>query len=145
MHRNKPGILGALGPGIVIAATGVGAGDLVAAAVCGAVFGTRVLWAVLAGALLKFVLNEGLARWQLATGSTLLEGCVAHFGRPVQWLFLAYLLIWSYFVASALMSACGATACRQRTGRTPKEFTELVLRVASRANLDRRRSLPCQS
>ncbi len=28
MHRNKPGILGALGPGIVIAATGVGAGAL---------------------------------------------------------------------------------------------------------------------
>ena len=55
-------------------------------------------------------MNEGLARWQLATGSTLLEGAVAHLGRPAQWLLLGYLLIWRFFVGSALMSACGVTA-----------------------------------
>jgi Mn2+/Fe2+ NRAMP family transporter len=110
MHRNKPGILGALGPGIVIAATGVGAGDLVAAAVCGAVFGTRVLWAVLAGALLKFVLNEGLARWQLATGTTLLEGWDRRLPRLFFLGFLTYLFLWSFVVAGALMAACGMAA-----------------------------------
>jgi len=68
-----------------------------------------VLWAALAGAFLKFVVNEGLARWQLATGTTLLEGVVRHFGRPAGWLFLAYLVFWTFFVASALMSACGVT------------------------------------
>ncbi len=34
--------------------------------------------------------------------------------------------------------------CSQRTGTTPKMFTELILRVATRANLDRGRSLPSQ-
>jgi Mn2+/Fe2+ NRAMP family transporter len=61
------------------------------------------------GAFLKYVVNEGLARWQLATGNTLIEGAVDKFGRVFGWLFLPYLLIWSFFVASALMSACGVT------------------------------------
>ncbi len=69
-----------------------------------------MLWAVVVGALMKFVLNEGLTRWQLATGTTLMEGCVAHLGKPASWLFLAYLLVWSFFVAAALMSAVGVTA-----------------------------------
>lgn len=98
-----------LGPGILVAATGVGAGDLATASFTGAHLGMVVLWAVVLGAFLKFVLNEGLSRWQLATGSTLVEGCVEHLGRPVRWLFLAYLLVWSFLVAAALMSAIGVT------------------------------------
>ncbi|MBT5169060.1 MAG: Nramp family divalent metal transporter, partial [Opitutales bacterium] len=57
-----------LGPGFIVAATGVGAGDLIAAAVAGQRFGLAVLWVVLLGALFKAVLNEGVSRWQLATG-----------------------------------------------------------------------------
>jgi Mn2+/Fe2+ NRAMP family transporter len=68
-----------------------------------------VLWAVLVGAFLKFVVTEGLARWQLATGETLIEGAVARLGPIVVWLFLPYLLLWSFFVAAAQMSACGVT------------------------------------
>ena len=52
-----------LGPGIVIAATGLGAGDLIAASVAGAKYGVAILWAAVLGAILKFTLNEGLARW----------------------------------------------------------------------------------
>lgn len=107
MTAAKHNPLRALGPGILVAATGVGAGDLATGAFAGGKLGLAVLWAVLVGAGLKFVLNEGLARWQLATGTTLLEGCVLHLGRFVQWLFLAYLLVWSYFVSAALMGACG--------------------------------------
>lgn len=73
-----------LGPGLLVAATGVGAGDL-AAAFAGSGLGTAVLWAVLVGAFVKFVVTEGLARWQLATGETLLEGAVLHIGRPFRW------------------------------------------------------------
>lgn len=96
-----------LGPGVAIAATGVGAGDLVAAAVAGSRFGLALLWSVLVGALLKLALNEGLARWQLATGTTLLEGWVERLGRPAALLFGAYLVAWSLFVGAALISACG--------------------------------------
>jgi Mn2+/Fe2+ NRAMP family transporter len=102
-------IISIIGPGLLVAATGIGAGDLATASFAGSRLGTTVLWAALAGAFLKFVANEGLARWQLATGTTLLEGVVRHFGRLTGWFFLAYLVFWTFFVASALMSACGVT------------------------------------
>ncbi|UCE04141.1 MAG: Nramp family divalent metal transporter [Candidatus Latescibacterota bacterium] len=95
---------------MVVAATGVGAGDLVAAAKSGATYGLPLLWTALLGALLKFSLAEGIARWQLATGSTILEGWGQFVGAGVRVLFLIYLLIWSFVVAAALMSACGMAA-----------------------------------
>jgi Mn2+/Fe2+ NRAMP family transporter len=107
--RSKPAILSLIGPGLLVAATGVGAGDLATASFAGSQLGTAILWAVVVGAFLKFALTEGLARWQLATGETLLEGAVHRLGRGVGWLFLPYLLLWSFFVGSALMSACGVT------------------------------------
>lgn len=98
-----------IGPGLLVAATGIGAGDLATAGFAGSYLGTAILWAVVVGALLKFVITEGLARWQLATGTTLLEGVVTRMGKPAGWVFMAYLLLWSFFVGSALMSACGVT------------------------------------
>jgi len=83
-----PGYLRDIGPGLVIAATGLGAGDIIAASVAGAKYGTTLLWAALAGALMKFALNEGLARWQLATGTTLLEGWVQRLPRFLSLYFL---------------------------------------------------------
>jgi Mn2+/Fe2+ NRAMP family transporter len=107
--KQNAGLWAALGPGLLVAATGIGAGDLATASFTGSILGTAVLWAAVAGAFMKYVVTEGLARWQLATGDTLLEGLVRRIGRPVGWLFLPYLIIWSFFVASALMSACGVT------------------------------------
>ncbi|MEX2174033.1 MAG: Nramp family divalent metal transporter [Pirellulaceae bacterium] len=102
--------LAIIGPGLVVAATGVGAGDLATGAFTGSKLGVAILWAVVLGAVLKFAVNEGLARWQLVTGETLLEGVARHLGRWAIALFLAYLVFWSYFVASILMSACGSAA-----------------------------------
>jgi len=99
-----------LGPGFVVAATGVGAGDLIAAAVAGRRFGLAVLWVVVLGAFFKWVLNEGVSRWQLSTGTTLIEGWTERLPRWVAWYFLAYLLLWSFLVAAALSSACGVAA-----------------------------------
>ena len=109
-NGKRLGLLGVIGPGLIVAATGVGAGDLATGAFTGNQLGVAVLWAVVLGAFIKFVLNEGLARWQLATGRTVLEGAVRHLGWPVRYIFLAYLLLWSYFVGSALISACGVAA-----------------------------------
>lgn len=99
-----------IGPGIMIAATGVGAGDLIAAAVAGTKFGTSLMWAAVLGALLKYTVNEGLARWQLATGSTLAEGWINHLPKWINYYFLAYLMLWSFVVAGALMGATGIAA-----------------------------------
>jgi Mn2+/Fe2+ NRAMP family transporter len=85
----------------------VGAGDLLAAMVAGADFGTLLLWVVVVGASLKFALNEGVARWQLATDTTLIEGWCRHLGRLFLGYFLVYLVVWSFIVAGGLMSACG--------------------------------------
>jgi Mn2+/Fe2+ NRAMP family transporter len=98
-----------IGPGLLVAATGVGTGDLATAGFAGSLLGVAILWVVVLGAFLKFVLNEGLARWQLATGQTLLEGAITRLGPVVTIVFLVYLLPWSFFVGAALMSACGVT------------------------------------
>jgi len=100
----------ALGPGFVVAATGVGAGDLIAASVAGRRFGLAVLWVVVLGALCKGVLNDGIARWQLATGTSLIAGWTRHLPRAVAWYFLAFLVLWGALVAAALTAACGVAA-----------------------------------
>ncbi|MCG8669499.1 MAG: Nramp family divalent metal transporter [Pseudomonadales bacterium] len=106
----KTPIWKSIGPGFVIAATGLGAGDLIAATVAGVKFSTALLWAVLLGALLKGALNEGLARWQLQTGTTLLEGWIDRLPSWIKVYFGAYLILWSFLVSAALMAACGLAA-----------------------------------
>ncbi len=107
--KAAPSLLAIIMPGFLVAATGVGAGDLATASFTGSQLGVAILWAVVVGGLLKFVLTEGLARWQLATGQTLLEGVALRLGKVTGLFFLPYLLLWSFFVGSALISACGIT------------------------------------
>lgn len=94
-------------PGILLAATGVGAGDLLTSTLAGSEVGLAVLWAVPVGALLKWALTEGLARWQLATGTTLLEGWCWKLGGWIRWVFLVYLVLFTLIVGRALITACG--------------------------------------
>jgi len=100
-------IVSILGPGLLVAATGVGAGDLATAAFTGLNVGTVVLWSILVGAAIKFILNDELARYQVKTGDTLLEGMLDKSAGIFRWLWLVYFVLWSYMVAVALMSACG--------------------------------------
>ncbi|MDA2937896.1 hypothetical protein MYX75_06500 [Acidobacteria bacterium AH-259-A15] len=87
-EKPRPNLLTIIGPGILVAATGVGAGDLATGAIVGGKLGVAILWAVIVGAFLKFVLTEGLVRWQLVTGDIVLEGCAHHFGGWALWTFL---------------------------------------------------------
>jgi Mn2+/Fe2+ NRAMP family transporter len=99
--------LRSLGPGLVLAAAGIGAGDVVVASVTGIRFGATLLWAVVFTVALKFVLTEALARWQLATGETITRAWVTRFPRWVALGFGAYLLFWTFMVGASLSSACG--------------------------------------
>jgi Mn2+/Fe2+ NRAMP family transporter len=95
------------GPGLVVAATGIGSGDVVSATVGGANYGVVLLWAIAIGAFFKFVLNEGIARWQLATGTTVLEGWAEHLPAWVKVYFGLYLVFWTVAVSAALTNATG--------------------------------------
>lgn len=103
----SPSRLSAIGPAILLTATSVGAGDILTGSLAGAEGGTAVLWAVLAGVILKWTLTEGIARWQMATGTTLLEGWISRFGKWIQWVFGGYLLLFSLVTGGMLSSACG--------------------------------------
>jgi len=95
------------GPGLIVAATGIGSGDVIAATVGGARYGVVLLWAIALGAFFKFVLSEGIARWQLATGLTALEGWATHLPAWVKYYFAAYLVLWTFAVSAALTNATG--------------------------------------
>ncbi len=77
------------------------------ATLAGSEAGLAVIWAAVLGVVLKWTLGEGLTRWQLATGTTLLEGWNNRLGAPMRWLFFIYLVPWSLVVGGALVSACG--------------------------------------
>jgi len=95
-----------VGPGLLAAATGVGAGDLVATMVAGARFGTVLLWAAVLGTILKLALAEGVGRWHLASGSTLLDGW-RRLGYWATAFFGIYIVIWGLAYGATAMSAVG--------------------------------------
>src|SRR4029434_10042391 len=84
-----------IGPGLIVAATGIGAGDIVSATVGGANLGLAILWTVALAAFLKGFLSEGVARWQLATGTTAIEGWALHLPWWVKTYFGIYLVFWT--------------------------------------------------
>ena len=93
-----------VGPGIVVAATGVGAGDLVATLVAGARYGYALLWAAVIGCILKIALAEATGRYHLATGSTMLAGWRS-LGRWTGWYFGTYIILWGFVYGGTAMSA----------------------------------------
>src|SRR5690625_3020171 len=93
-----------IGPGVMAAATGVGAGDLVATLVAGSKYGYTLFWAVVIGTVFKLALGEGVGRWHLASGRTMLSGwrtlgrwAVAYFG--------IYIVVWGFVYGATGMSA----------------------------------------
>ena len=105
------------GPGLIVAAAGIGSGDVVSATVGGAKYGVLLLWGVALGAFFKFVLTEGIARWQLATGKTVVEGWAEYLPAWVNIYFGAYLVVWTVAVSAALTNATGLGIANLSGGR----------------------------
>jgi Mn2+/Fe2+ NRAMP family transporter len=93
-----------VGPGLLVAATGVGAGDLVATLVAGTSYGYALLWAIVVGVLMKIVLVEGAGRYTVATGRTIFEGWRS-LGRWTTWYFGPYIIIWGFVYGASAMSS----------------------------------------
>ncbi len=81
-----------------------------------------LLWAIAAGAFFKFVLQEGIARWQLATGKTALEGWADHLPSWVKWYFLVYLVLWTVAVSASLTNATGLGIANLTGGAIPQSW-----------------------
>ncbi|MEU6644980.1 Nramp family divalent metal transporter [Saccharomonospora sp. NPDC046836] len=93
-----------VGPGMMAAATGVGAGDLVATMVAGSRYGYTLLWAVIVGTIFKVALAEAVGRWHLTSGQTILAGWRS-LGKTVLVYFGAYAVVWGFVYGATAMSA----------------------------------------
>jgi Mn2+/Fe2+ NRAMP family transporter len=122
MNTTRTGTMGWLGPGVIMAASGIGASDVLTATIGGATYGVQLLWAVVVGAFFKFVLSEGMARWQLATGTTMLEGWAHHLPRWILFGFAGYVVLWAVAVSGALITGCGLAIEHLTGGAVPHSW-----------------------
>ncbi len=68
------GILRYLGPGLIIAGSVVGSGELIATTKTGAEAGFWLLWLILIGCVIKVFVQVELGRYTLVTGQTTMDG-----------------------------------------------------------------------
>lgn len=69
-----PGILSKLGPGLIIAASIVGSGELIATTKTGAEAGFTLLWLVILGCVIKVFAQIEIGRYTLSEGRTAIDG-----------------------------------------------------------------------
>ncbi|GAA2033717.1 Nramp family divalent metal transporter [Pseudokineococcus marinus] len=100
----RPPSLRRVGPGIVVAATGVGAGDLVATLIAGAELGYVLLWAAVVGCVVKIALAEATGRFHLATGTTIIQGWRS-LTRWATGYFGVYVVVWGFVYGATAMTA----------------------------------------
>ncbi len=132
-HQPAASVVRLIGPGLLVAAAGIGAGDIVSATMAGSSHGLALLWVVALAAVLKGVLNEGIARWQLATGTTAIEGWSEHLPRWVRVYFACYLVVWTVSVSAALTSACGLGIANLTGGVVPRSWGAVAHSLAGGA------------
>lgn len=87
-----------------MAATGVGAGDLVSTMVAGSGYGYTLLWAAVLGCVIKIALAEATGRWHLATESTIFSGW-ASLGWWTAVYFGIYAVIFAFVYGAAATQA----------------------------------------
>jgi Mn2+/Fe2+ NRAMP family transporter len=119
-----------IGPGLLVAAAGIGAGDIVSSTMAASAHGLQLLWVVALTAFLKSFLNEGIARWQLATDTTAIEGWTAHLPWWVRVYFAFYLVIWTISVSAALTSASGLGIATLTSGAVPRSWGAVAHSIA---------------
>ncbi|MGW0707392.1 Nramp family divalent metal transporter [Streptomyces sp. NPDC002643] len=92
-----------LGPGLVLAAASVGAGDMVSSLAGAAGYGMALMWAIVIGVVLKCALTEAVGRLYMATGQTVIMS-LRSVGRPLPLLFIAFVLVIGLLYGAALSS-----------------------------------------
>jgi Mn2+/Fe2+ NRAMP family transporter len=100
-----------IGPGLIIAATVVGSGELVATTVLGAESGYTLLWLILLSCAVKVVVQHEVGRYAIGTGETTLEAFDRVPGPRlrVNWLIWMWLVMVSslFFSIGGMLGALG--------------------------------------
>ena len=125
-----------IGPGLVVAATGVGAADLVATLIAGSKYGYLLLWCAVVGCVMKIVLVEGAGRYSLATGRTIFEGWRS-LGIWTTWYFAPYIVVWGFVYGAAAMAGTGLALLRLVRGDLGHLVGHLLRPDRARAGLER--------
>ena len=101
-----------LGPGLVMAATAIGASHLVLAPTAGAAYGWSLLWLMTFSHLYKYPAFEFGPRYAVATGTSLVEGYarVPGPGGWALWVFLVGTVVQGVTVLAGVLSVAAAVA-----------------------------------
>jgi len=97
--RSLPGILRRIGPGMILSASIVGSGELIATTTLGAKVGYVALWVILLSCIIKPAVQSELGRFVIATGRTGGEGLNLVPGprfRGLSW------VVWAWGLMTAL-------------------------------------------
>ncbi|WP_304235842.1 Nramp family divalent metal transporter [Jiulongibacter sediminis] len=105
-----------IGPGLLVAAAGIGAGDMIISIQTGLEFRWIYPLVVILACVLKYTITEGIAKHQLASGKSLIERWNMIMPLWARLLFMAFFIIWSYMVGAALISTTGLAASTIFTG-----------------------------
>ena len=92
--RKFSAIFRSIGPGLILAGSVVGPGELVATPVLGAEIGYTLLWLILLSCIVKVVVQNELGRYTIATGETALEA----FDRIPAPRFLVSWIVWLWLL-----------------------------------------------
>ena len=66
-------IMGRIGPGLVLSASIVGSGELIATTTLGAKLGYTMMWLIIVSCLIKSIVQAALGRYVICTGETTLS------------------------------------------------------------------------
>jgi len=140
------GILRQLGPGLIIAGSIVGSGELIATTAVGAEAGFVLLWLIIIGCLIKVFVQIEFGRFTITTGRTTLDGLNEVPGPRVRVNWICW--FWLVFIVVALVQLGGiiggvgqALAIQQpltESGRTVNTQQDAVIQLQVAESISKR-------
>ncbi|HTN75724.1 MAG TPA: Nramp family divalent metal transporter [Pirellulaceae bacterium] len=147
------GILSRLGPGLIIAGSIVGSGELIATTSTGGKAGYVLLWLILIGCVIKVFVQVEFGRFSIVTGKTTMEGLnevpgprVAVFGNWLIWYWF-FMFLSSLGQLGGIVGGVGQAMAisvpLSEKGRAYNEYREVVTQLeVTQAELRLRESQP---
>jgi Mn2+/Fe2+ NRAMP family transporter len=124
--------LKALGPGMVLAVTSVGAGDMVTTLNGSSTYGMALVWTIVLGVVLKFAITEAVGRLQLSSGRTMLAQMSDIAGPVLPVVFMLFMVVIGLFYGAGL-STVTAIAITELIPGAPMVPVTIAIAVAAGA------------